>query len=83
MDRDVYLIKTEKGFAADHATEHFTNDPDQAISFIHIDAAAERAREFSYLQGIRCTLHVHKQQIPRPLSLTSHGTQISKVLTGD
>ena len=83
MERDVFLIKTKYGFVADHATQCYTDDPEQAVSFTYIDAAAKRAQEFSYLQGVTCTLHMHKQQFPRPLSLTSHGTQISEVSTGD
>ena len=83
MKRDVFLIKTEHGYVADHATQCYTEDPEQAVSFTYIDAAAKRAQEFSYLKGVACSLHIHQQPFPRPVTPTSHATQVSKISPRD
>ena len=74
MDTTVYLIRTEQGFLAGHGDQRYTDDPDDAVSFVDIDVAAERAKEMTYLFNARCTLHIHSQRFPRPTSPKSHGT---------
>ena len=79
MDREVYLLSTHQGYVAHQGTLSYTSDPDLAISFVDVDVASEKARELYRFSGVVCEPRLHRQQFPRPLPPTSHGTQVSEV----
>ena len=83
MVREVFLLVTAQGYIAHQGTRCYTENPEQAISFVDHDVAIEKAREFSRFSGIACQPCLHLQQFPRPFSPTSHshGTKERKVPT--
>ena len=79
MNRDVYLLETAEGYLAYQGARCYTKNPEQAIAFVDLDVAAEKCREFSLYNDMHCSLVHYRQPFPRPITITSHGPQVSKV----
>jgi len=77
MRREVHLIETASGFIAHKGLRCYTMDPERAVSFVDVDVAHDKCREFSRFTGMAATPVPYSQLFPRPLPLSHDDTKIN------